>query len=152
MPPETIRLGTLAGKGSRTAEYVRGLLPLGFESLQINFNKSLEGVNLAELGKDLTDLLADTGTTISCLGIYGNPLGEEPDDIAIRHAWEFAIDTAESFGTELVCGFTGRVRGASIPDSMHRYAEVFGELARRAEDRGSSRRFMGASSVLVPRG
>ena len=73
---------------------------------------------------------------ISSLGIYGNPLGEEPDDIAIRHAWEYAIDNAKTFGTNLVCGFTGRVRGASIPDSMYRYADVFGDLSRRAEDRG----------------
>jgi sugar phosphate isomerase/epimerase len=133
---DKIRIGTLAGKGPRTVEYVRSLLPHGFESFQINFHKSLEGVDLAELGKELTELLNDTGATISSLGIYGNPLGDEPGDHAIRSAWEFAIDTAHTFGTDLVCGFTGRVRGASIPDSMHRYAEVFGELARRARDHG----------------
>ena len=136
MTDDDIRIGTLAGKGPRTVDYVRQLIPHGFESFQINFHKTLEGVDLAKLGAELTDLLADSGAVVSSLGIYGNPLGEEPDDIAIRHAWEFAIDTAHTFGTDLVCGFTGRVRGASIPDSMHRYAEVFGELQRRAEDKG----------------
>jgi len=136
MEEPQIKIGTLAGKGPRTAEYLRSLLPFGFESFQINFHKSLEDVDLAELGAELSELLAETGSTISCLGIYGNPLGEEPDDIAIRYAWETAIDQAEAFGTQLVCGFTGRVRGASIPDSMHRFADVFGDLSRRAEDRG----------------
>lgn len=136
MEEPQIRIGTLAGKGPRTADYVRSLLPLGFESFQINFHKSLEGVNLGDLGQELSDLLAGSGTVISSLGIYGNPLGEEPDDVAIRHAWEYAIDHADRFGTNLVCGFTGRVRGTSIPDSMYRYAEVFGDLSRRAEDRG----------------
>lgn len=136
MAPDTIRIGTLAGKGPKTAEYIRQLLPHGFESFQINFNKSLEGVNLAQLGAELTGLLTESGATISCLGIYGNPLGEEPDDLAVRSAWEFAIDTADSFGTNLVTGFTGRVRGASIPDSIPRYKAVFGDLAKRAADRG----------------
>jgi len=136
MYEDPIRLGTLAGKGMRTVEYVRLLLPHGFESFQINFNKSLEGVNLGELGKELSDLLSDSGASVSSLGIYGNPLGEEPDDVAVRCAWEFAIDTADAFGTDLVCGFTGRVRGVSIPDSIPRYAEVFGELGKRAADRG----------------
>ena len=136
MEQDDIRIGTLAGKGPDTPQYVRGLLGHGFESFQINFNRSLEGVNLSELGEELTEILSGSGAVISCLGIYGNPLGEQPDDVAIRHAWEFAIDTADSFGTNLVTGFTGRVRGKSIPDSMRRYREVFGDLAKRAEDRG----------------
>ncbi len=97
MEEPQIKIGTLAGKGPRTAEYLRSLLPYGFESFQINFHKSLEDVNLAELGAELSELLAATGSTISCLGIYGNPLGEEPDDIAIRYAWESAIDQAGAF-------------------------------------------------------
>lgn len=35
----------------------------------------------------------------------------------------------------MVIGFTGRVPG-SIDQSISRYAEVFGELSKRAEDRG----------------
>jgi sugar phosphate isomerase/epimerase len=45
------------------------------------------------------------------------------------------IDHAHEFGTDLVTGFTGRMPGA-IDQSISRYAEVFGELSKRAEDRG----------------
>lgn len=136
MQSDNIRIGTLAGKGADTAAYLRQLIPHGFESFQINFGKSLEGVDLSQLSSELGGLLAGSGATISCLGIYGNPLGDQPDDLATRQAWQSAIDSAASFGTDLVTGFTGRVRGASIPDSIPRYREVFGELAKRAADRG----------------
>jgi sugar phosphate isomerase/epimerase len=45
------------------------------------------------------------------------------------------IDHAHEFGTDLVTGFTGRMPG-SIDQSISRYAEVFGEISKRAEDRG----------------
>ncbi|MFT5412916.1 MAG: sugar phosphate isomerase/epimerase [Verrucomicrobiales bacterium] len=132
MLAETIKIGTLAGKGPRTTDYVRAIQPHGFECFQINFDKSLQETNLPELATQLNDLGAD----VSCLGIYGNPLGDQALDDETRHAWEQLIDHAPDFGTDLVCGFTGRVSGESIPDSIPRYAEVFGDLSRRAADRG----------------
>jgi hypothetical protein len=40
------------------------------------------------------------------------------------------------FGANIVAGFTGRLRGKPIPESIGRYKEVFGPLARRAADNG----------------
>jgi sugar phosphate isomerase/epimerase len=132
MSHHQIPIGTLAGKGPDTAEYVRSIQPHGFECFQINFDKSLGETDLPKLAAELKD----QGAPVSCLGIYGNPLGNEELDQQTRHGWEQLIDQAHNFGTDLVCGFTGRVSGASIPDSMPRYAEVFGELSKRAADKG----------------
>ncbi|MEX0326896.1 MAG: sugar phosphate isomerase/epimerase family protein [Puniceicoccaceae bacterium] len=131
-----IRIGTLAGKGTGTADYIKSLLPLGFESFQINFWESLQGVDLPTLADELKPVLEGSGAVISSISPFGNPLGDKPEDETLRQAWEQCIDHAHLFGTDLVTGFAGRVRGASIPDSMERYKEVFAPLAKRAADKG----------------
>ncbi len=131
-----IRIGTLAGKGANTAEYVRQILPLGFESLQINFWQELGPVSLPKLAKELKPLLQKHDAVVSSLGVFGNPLGDQEMDAKTRLAWKLAIDHAADFGTDLVCGFTGRVRGKSVPDSIAQYKKVFSPLSKRATDKG----------------
>lgn len=131
-----IRIGTLAGKGPRTAEYIKAILPHGFESFQINFWQTLKGTDLPQLARQLKETLAGGEAIISSLGIYGNPLGLETIDAETRKVWEMCIDHARDFGTDLVCGFAGRVVNQPIPESLPRFKEVFGSLAKRAADRG----------------
>ena len=52
------------------------------------------------------------------------------------NGWETLIDNARYFGTDLVAGFTGRIRGTKLPESLPRFKGVWGELARRAADKG----------------
>ncbi len=130
MKPD-IRIGTTVGKGPRTAEYMRYLLPYGFESFQINFWRVVD-TDLSRLADEVASTLEGTGATISSLGIYGNPLGELPEDEATRKGWEDCIDAAAKFGCDIVCGFAGRVRGRSVSQSVERFREVFGPLCDRA--------------------
>ncbi len=46
------------------------------------------------------------------------------------------IDNAHLFGTNVVTGFAGRLRGKTIDESLPCFKEVFSELAKRAEDKG----------------
>src|SRR5262249_43401149 len=46
------------------------------------------------------------------------------------------IDSAELFGCKMVCGFTGRMTDQPVPESLPAFKQVFGPLARQAEDRG----------------
>jgi sugar phosphate isomerase/epimerase len=46
------------------------------------------------------------------------------------------IDNAHLFGTNIVTGFTGRIRGKPIEESLPRFREVWGRLAKRAADKG----------------
>ena len=133
---QMIRIGTLAGKGAQTADYVRQILPLGFESLQINFWQELGPVVLPKLAAELKPHLRQHGATVSSLGVFGNPLGDLEIDAKTRQAWKLAIDHAADFGADLVCGFAGRVRGKPVPDSISKYKKVFGPLAKRAADKG----------------
>ena len=131
-----IRIGTLAGKGPRTAEYIKKILPLGFESFQINFWQTLDEVDLPKLADEVAETIADRDVVISSLGMFGNPLEDGALDRETLRGWEACIDNAHRFGTNLVCGFAGRLRDRPVPESMPRYKEVFGKLARRAADQG----------------
>ncbi|TKB71067.1 MAG: sugar phosphate isomerase/epimerase, partial [Mesorhizobium sp.] len=67
---------------------------------------------------------------------FGNPLESGEVDRGVLQAWETIIDNAHLFGTNMVSGFTGRIRGKPLPDSLPRFREVWGKLAKRAADKG----------------
>ncbi|KAF0095804.1 MAG: hypothetical protein E1N59_580 [Puniceicoccaceae bacterium 5H] len=133
---QDIRLGTMVPGKETTKSYLEQIQPHGFECYELNFWRTLGEVSLPRLANEIRPVLDAGGQFISCLGIYGNPLGDDELDEQTRQGWEAAIDHAADFGCRLVCGFTGRVRGASIPDSIQRYREVFGPLADRAGEKG----------------
>ena len=131
-----IRIGTLVdGKGADPAEYIRQILPHGFESFQMTFWQTLGSANLPDLAARVKDAVGDKAV-ISSLAVFGNPLEQTETDLETLRAWETVIDHAHLFGAGIVAGFTGRLRGQSIDKSLPRFKEVFGPLAKRAEDRG----------------
>ncbi|RXZ79706.1 sugar phosphate isomerase/epimerase [Paenibacillaceae bacterium] len=129
-----IRIGTLVNGGD-AERVLPQIIPLGFESFSLTFWQTTGKTDLSEQAKRIKELLAPHNIVISSLGVFGNPLTGTGDDADTLASWERLIDHAEAFGTGLVAGFTGRVPG-SIDKSIPRFAEVFGELAKRAEDRG----------------
>ena len=132
-----IRIGTvIANKGHDTADMIRELIPQGFESFEIAFKNTLAGTNLARLADEIAAALEGTSAVISCLGIYGNSLAENEHGEEIRSIWREMMTLAPRFGTDLVCGFTGRVTNQPIPDSLPRFREVFLPLAEEAGSRG----------------
>ncbi|MBM3189311.1 MAG: sugar phosphate isomerase/epimerase [Chloroflexi bacterium] len=134
---QDIRLGTLVrGNIADPADYIHQILPYGFESFQLFFWQTLGGVDLPSLAAKVNAALADSGAIISSLGIFGNPLESGPTDMQTLRDWEACIDHAHLFGCDIVAGFTGRLRGKPLDASIPRFREVFGELARRAADKG----------------
>lgn len=135
-PLHDIRIGTLV-PGHDAANYISQILHHGFESFELTFGPDQAVTdNLADVAAKVKDALGDSGAIISSIGVYANPLGgEDADNLSIQ-AWEKLIDHAKDFGCDVVCGFAGRVRDVSIPDSMPKFREVFGPLAKRAEDNG----------------
>lgn len=136
-PAKAIRIGTMIdATGGGAAERVAELRDLGFESFQPFFWQGLGGQDLAELGRRCRDAIGDRDVVIAALGMFGNPLEDAPRDRETLEGWRACIDAAHHFGADVVAGFTGRIRGRPIPESLPRYREVWGELSRRAADRG----------------
>lgn len=132
---DKLRIGTLVG-GKDAVRVIPQLIPYGFESFSITFWQTTGGIDLEDMAKKVGDVLAGHDVIISCLSLFGNPLmgeGESSDALA---SWERLIDSAHLFGTDLVTGFTGRIVDRPIDESIPRFEEVFGELARRAADKG----------------
>ena len=132
---DKLRIGTLVG-GKDAVRVIPQLIPYGFESFSITFWQTTGGIDLEDMAKKVGDVLAGHDVIISCLSLFGNPLmgeGESSDALA---SWERLIDSAHLFGTDLVTGFTGRIVDRPIDESIPRFKEVFGELARRASDKG----------------
>ena len=128
---DDIRIGTLTpfGKG---ADYIRQVLPHGFESFQLfawqnlpedmDFDREAGAITEASGGK----------AVISSIGMFGNVFTNE------RTAADFAraIELAPKFGCKMVCGFTGAVAERSVPDNIPIYKERWTPMIRRAEELG----------------
>jgi sugar phosphate isomerase/epimerase len=133
---ETIRIGTCVGGTPKAPEFIRQVLPYGFECFAINFWQRLGDTNLKKMADEVKRVLDGSGATISCLAAFGNPLMNRPIDAETRDAWKQCIDNAHLFGCDIVAGFTGRVIDKPIPESIAAYKKFFGPLAKRAADKG----------------
>jgi sugar phosphate isomerase/epimerase len=132
-----IRIGTMVkANAPNPAAYIRSILPYGFESFQPYFWQTMGGKDIPRLAAEIKDAIGDADAKISALGMFGNPLEDKELDRETLKGWQTLIDNAHLFGTNVVTGFTGRVRGKPLPDSLPRYTQVWSELARRAADKG----------------
>lgn len=132
---EDIRIGTLVNGNANAAGYIRQILPHGFESFSLTFWQTID-VDIKKVAAEVKEALGGSGAVISSISMFGNPLEKGELDVKTLKGWRTLIDNAHLFGTDIVTGFTGRLRGKSIPDSMPRYAEVYGPLGSRAKDKG----------------
>ena len=132
-----IRIGTMVRANlDDPAAYIKAILPLGFESIQPFFWQTLGGKDLPRLAGEIREAIGDADVIVSSLGVFGNPLESGDIDRGVLAAWETVIDNAHLFGTDMVSGFTGRLRGKPLTDSLPRFREVWGPLAKRAADKG----------------
>ena len=136
-PAKKIRIGTMikASEGG-AAENIGQIADLGFESFEPFFWQTTGGQNLAELGKHCVDAIGGRDITMSTIGMFGNPLEGGNLDLETLQGWKDCIDNAHHFGATCVAGFTGRVRGKPLEESLPRYKEIWTDLAKRAADRG----------------
>jgi len=130
-----IRIGTLVGGGD-AARVIPQIAPYGFESFNLTYWQTTAGADLAETAKRVREAIGDRDIVISAVSVFGNPLTGHGDNADTLASWERLIDHAHLFGANIVSGFTGRLTDRPIDESIPKFAEVFGELARRAADRG----------------
>ncbi len=131
---DDIRIGTLVKADRAPANYIRQILPHGFESFELVFPLNVAELDLDQLAAEVRDVLErhGGGASISSLGVYGNALVDEK----VARAFAVLIDAAEKFGCRLVCGFAGRIPHRPVPESMPAFKRVFTPLAAQAEDCG----------------
>jgi len=132
----TIRIGTMIrANADDPASYVRQILLHGFESIEPFFWQVMNK-DLPRLAGELKEAIGDKDVVIDTLGMFGNPLQDQELDIATLEGWKALIDNAHLFGARTIAGFTGRIRGRPLEDSLPRFTAVWSELSRRAADKG----------------
>jgi sugar phosphate isomerase/epimerase len=132
----TIRIGTMIrANADDPASYLRQILLHGFESIEPFFWQVMNK-DLPRLAGELKEAIGDKDVVIDTLGMFGNPLQEQELDIATLEGWKALIDNAHLFGARTIAGFTGRIRGRPLEDSLPRFTAVWSELSRRAADKG----------------
>lgn len=132
---ESIRIGTLASADAG-AKYVQQMMVHGFESFSITFWQRIGAINVKKLAAELKETLGDSGVTISCISMFGNPMESTPIDKETLDGWKVLIDNAHLFGTDLVTGFSGRLRDKPIDQSVKQFGKIYGPLTKRAADKG----------------
>jgi sugar phosphate isomerase/epimerase len=132
---ELLRIGTLVGGGD-AVRVLPQLAPHGFESYSLTFWQTTGSTDLVETAKRVKEIAAQQNAVISTLNIFGNALTGTGDNADTLASWERLIDHAHLFGTDIVGGFTGRLTDEPIDASIPKFKEVFGELTKRAADRG----------------
>lgn len=130
-----LRIGTLVGGGD-AAHVIPQIGKYGFESYSLTFWQTTGKTDLVETAKRVTEIVAESGAVISTVGIFGNPLTGTGDNQDTLASWERLIDHAHLFGADIVSGFTGRLTDRPIDESIPKFKQVFGELSRRAADKG----------------
>lgn len=138
---KNILIGTMARGNEQTPDYIRNLGKLGFECTEITFGHDCsflmkDGFDIDTYAEKCRKAATGSGMEMSALGVYGNPLESGEDAALCRKSWELLIDNCEKFGTKLICGFTGRLRGKSVPESIPQFKAVFGDLTARAAGKG----------------
>ncbi|WP_405155542.1 sugar phosphate isomerase/epimerase family protein [Paenibacillus sp. FSL K6-0108] len=130
-----LRIGTLVG-GHDAVRIIPQIMKHGFESFNLTFWQTTGDLDLAETAKRVREIVDEQGIVISAVSVFGNPLTGAGDNADTLASWERVIDHAHLFGADIVSGFTGRLTNQPIDQSIPRFKEVFGELARRAADQG----------------
>ena len=123
-PAKSVRIGTMvsaSGVGEAPAR-IAEIADMGFESFEPFFWQTTNGQDLAEMGKRCRDAIGERDITMSTLGMFGNPLEDQPLDHETLKGWQDCIDNAHHFGANCVAGFTGRVRGRPLPESLRAIA------------------------------
>ena len=129
MGHDDIRIGTLLSMGN-AVKHLPQILPHGFESFSLTFWQKID-VDLEETAKKVKDLIGGKAV-ISTVGFFGNPLMNPAD----ADGFGKCIEAAHLFGAKLVSGFAGAIEGKPLPESMPVFKKVWGDLAKRAEDKG----------------
>ena len=128
---QSIRIGTMVNAPDQ-GNYIRQILPFGFESFSLSFWKTLGETDLHRLADEVNRELATSNAVISSLSVFGNLLEDDEEAEIARRDFRRAIEAAPQFGAAAVTGFTGRLRGKPLPESLDRFRAVWMPLAEFA--------------------
>lgn len=134
---KNIRIGTMVRANATAGDYIRQIIPHGFECFALTYpSGNYQGFSPEELAEKVMPELEGKDIEISCISVFGNLLLDTEEAQLTRDCFKHAIECAPLFHTKLVTGFTGALTGKKVPESMERFKEVWTPLAEFAASKG----------------
>lgn len=129
---ELIKIGTCIPLGTLD-KMIPFAIKNGFSSASLNIHmKKIDKNFFPSLAEEARRLIGDSDLRISTIGYYCNPLA----DAEYAEMLAYAIDSASLFGADMVSTFAGAIPGKPVDESYGKFKEVFGDLVKRAEQKG----------------
>jgi sugar phosphate isomerase/epimerase len=129
-------IGTMIKGNDNPLKALSDLHAMGFEGFCLYFWETIGDTDLGKLAEELREAAEIRGTVITALNLFGNPLsGDETGDVTWKNTVEL-VRRAKDFGCSLVGCFTGRIPGASVPDSLEAWKKLYSPLIEEAEKLG----------------
>lgn len=136
-----IPVGTVIRGGDKTLEYIKRFLPAGIESVQIYFwGRIPEGIG-PEWVEKLSAFCREQELELSAMALFSNPFEEGEPGAAAADGWPELLRLAEIAGVKIVSGFTGRVPGRPVEESIEPVTAFFSPLIEDCEKKGISLAF-----------
>jgi len=132
---DDIRIGTLVSAEDKAA-YIRQILSYGFESFSLTWWENLGNTDLERTADAVNKVLDGSGIAISSLSVFGNLLENDEKAEISRRDFKRVVAAAANFGVDTVTGFTGRLRGRTVPESLERFREIWTPLVEFAGEHG----------------
>jgi len=133
---KNIAIGTLVKGADDPGNAIRLLAPFGFESFAVMYWETIGQTDLQATAAAVRQAASETGTVISAVSVYGNPLRDDETGAETRRSLERLIEAAPAFGSPLVGTFAGRLPGKSVPESLESWRRLFAPLVERADALG----------------
>jgi len=118
--------------GPKTESYLERFSPIGAESVELFFWERMPDEADLSWAEKTAEECRRRGLTVSCLGMYGNPLREDEAGRAAREGWSRLMEMAPLFETDLITGFTGRIPDRPVEESLEPLKRFFTPLLDRA--------------------
>ena len=134
---QDILIGLMVSADGDTLGKLRKFVPYGIESVAFTFGHDKEDMmDPEEFASIIMPFLNENNVKVGALEAYGNPLLDTPKALKLRQILGRLAECAHLFGTDVVAGFTGRVLGCPVPDSIPKFKEVWTPICEKAGELG----------------
>lgn len=131
-----MRIGTMIRGGVKTISYLERFIPIGIESVQLFFwDRVPDDVDESWL-ESVAGICRNSDISISSLGFFANPFRGEEEFSSANDGWNRLLKLAGNEEIPIVSGFTGRVPGLAVDESLEPVKSFFTPLLETAQDLG----------------
>lgn len=128
-----ILIGTMVHVDEHIVDYIKQIIPYGFESFALTFGHDKEDMmDPAEVADKIMPILEENNVRIGAIEAYGNPLVDTPKAEKLRAFLARLAECAHLFKTDVVAGFAGRIPDVPVPESIPKFKEVWTPICEKA--------------------